>query len=129
MRRKNYHLKTYKSLVPSYHTHQLRVVIPTLNEAENLPHVLPYLPEWVDDVLLVDGGSSDNTVEVARQLWPSIRVIWQSGRGKGTALKDGFMAATGDIIVMMDADGDEPDGDSAFVAPGSGSGLWEGVAF
>jgi glycosyltransferase involved in cell wall biosynthesis len=79
--------------------------------------VLPYLPECIDEVILVDGGSSDNTVDVARQLWPSIRVIPQTGRGKGNALKDGFSAATGDIIVMMDADGStNPSEIPAFVA-------------
>jgi glycosyltransferase involved in cell wall biosynthesis len=93
------------------------VVIPALNEAENLPHVLPYLPEWIDEVLLVDGGSTDNTIEVAQQLWSSIKIIKQSGRGKGNALKEGFSAATGDIIVMMDADGStNPSEISAFVA-------------
>jgi glycosyltransferase involved in cell wall biosynthesis len=83
----------------------ISVVIPALNEAENLPHVLPYLPEWVDEVLLIDGGSTDNTTEIANQLWPGIKVLKQTGRGKGNALKEGFSAATGDIIVMMDADG------------------------
>lgn len=84
---------------------RISVVIPALNEAANLPHVLPYLPEWVDEVLLVDGGSTDETTGVARQLWPDLKIIRQSGRGKGNALKEGFCAATGDIIVMMDADG------------------------
>lgn len=84
---------------------RISVIIPTLNEAENLPHVLPYLPEWVDEVLLVDGRSKDNTVEVARQLIPSVKIIEQTGRGKGNALKEGFSAATGDIIVTLDADG------------------------
>ncbi len=84
---------------------RISVVIPTLNEAANLPHVLPYLPEWVDEVLLVDGGSTDETTKVAQQLWPDLKIIRQSGRGKGNALKEGFCAATGDIIVMMDADG------------------------
>ncbi len=64
------------------------VVIPALNEADNLPHVLPYLPDWVDEVLLVDGGSKDKTIEVAQTLWPGIKVIRQTGRGKGNALKD-----------------------------------------
>jgi glycosyltransferase involved in cell wall biosynthesis len=96
---------------------RVSVVIPALNEADNLPHVLPYLPEWVDEVILIDGGSKDNTVDVARQLWPSIRVLQQTGRGKGNALKDGFSAATGDIIVMMDADGStNPSEIPAFVA-------------
>ncbi len=93
------------------------VVIPALNEADNLPHVLPYLPDWVDEVLLVDGGSKDKTIEVAQTLWPGIKVIRQTGRGKGNALKDGFSAATGDIIVMMDADGStNPSEIPAFVA-------------
>jgi glycosyltransferase involved in cell wall biosynthesis len=81
------------------------VVIPAINEADNLPHVLPAIPNWVDEVLLVDGNSSDNTVTVARQLCPTIRIIRQEDRGKGAALRAGFAASTGDIIVMLDADG------------------------
>jgi glycosyltransferase involved in cell wall biosynthesis len=76
-----------------------------MNEARNLPHVLPSIPEWVTEVILVDGHSVDDTVEVARSIRPSIRVIPQEGRGKGAALRTGFDAATGDIIVMLDADG------------------------
>ena len=81
------------------------VVIPTLNEARNLPHVLPELPDIVSEVVLVDGGSKDNTVEVAKELRPDIHILRQTGRGKGNALAQGFAAATGDIIIMMDADG------------------------
>jgi glycosyltransferase involved in cell wall biosynthesis len=81
------------------------VVIPALNEAENLPYVLPLIPHWVDEVLLVDGHSTDNTVDVARQLRPDVRIVYQEGRGKGAALRSGFAAATGDIIIMLDADG------------------------
>jgi glycosyltransferase involved in cell wall biosynthesis len=67
-------------------------------------------------VLLVDGHSTDETVAVARQLWPEIRVITQEGRGKGAALRSGFAAATGDIIVMLDADGStDPSEIPAFV--------------
>lgn len=81
------------------------VVIPTLNEAKNLPHVLPELPDVVSEVVLVDGGSRDETIAVARELRPDIRILRQTGRGKGNALAEGFVASTGEIIVMMDADG------------------------
>nr|WP_221382383.1 glycosyltransferase family 2 protein [Actinoplanes polyasparticus] len=80
------------------------VIIPALNEALNLPHVLAALPA-VDEVILVDGGSTDDTVDVARRLMPGIRVVQQNRRGKGNALACGFAAATGDILVMIDADG------------------------
>ncbi len=81
------------------------VVIPTLNEAKNLPHVLPDLPDIVSEVVLVDGRSKDNTITVAKELRPDIHVVRQTGKGKGNALVEGFAASTGDIIVMMDADG------------------------
>jgi len=84
---------------------RVSVVIPTLNEAENLPHVLPRLPAGLHEVILVDGHSTDGTIEVARRLRPDVRVVAQSGRGKGNALAAGFAAATGDIFVMLDADG------------------------
>ena len=84
---------------------RVSVVIPTFNEALNLPHIMPRIPNWVHEVLLVDGHSSDDTVAVARALWPSVRIILQDGRGKGNALACGFGAAEGDIIVMLDADG------------------------
>ena len=81
------------------------VVIPAKNEARNLEHVFGTIPEWVHEIVLVDGKSIDDTVAVAQKLYPEIRVVHQEGRGKGDALQAGFAAATGDIIVMMDADG------------------------
>ncbi len=83
----------------------ISVVIPTYNEAENLPFVLPRIPEMVTEVILVDGRSTDNTVEVARQLRPDVKVIMETRRGKGVALRTGFEAASSDIIVMIDGDG------------------------
>src|SRR6266498_1518377 len=84
---------------------KISVVIPTLNEEKNLAHVLPKIQEWVDEIVLVDGHSTDQTIDVARELCPTVRVVMQEGRGKGAALRTGFAAATGDIIVMLDADG------------------------
>ena len=85
---------------------RVSVVVPTLNEAQNLPHVFARLRrEAIYEVVLVDGFSTDDTVEVAKQLWPGIRVVEQDRRGKGNALACGFAACTGDIIVMLDADG------------------------
>lgn len=81
------------------------VVIPALNEALNLPHVLPKIGAWVDEVILVDGLSTDRTQEVAQMLLPEIRIVHEHGPGKGAALRAGFEAAKGDIIVMLDGDG------------------------
>jgi glycosyltransferase involved in cell wall biosynthesis len=84
---------------------RVSVVIPALNEAENLPHVLPRIPGWVHEVLIVDGASTDGTSEVARRLRPEVRIIQQAGRGKGAALRTGFAHASGELVVMLDADG------------------------
>jgi glycosyltransferase involved in cell wall biosynthesis len=86
-------------------TATVSVVIPARNEARNLPHAFATMPQWVDEVILVDGQSTDDTIAVAQRLWPQVRVIRQAGRGKGDALLAGFAASTGDIIVTMDADG------------------------
>ena len=84
---------------------QVSVVIPTLNEAENLPYVFARLPEGLHEVIIVDGHSTDPTVAVARRLRPDARVLTQTGRGKGNALSTGFGVCTGDIVVTLDADG------------------------
>ena len=97
---------------------RVTVVIPTLNEATNLPHVFARLPEVVSELIIVDGHSIDDTVVVAKTLRPDSRVILQNRRGKGNALACGFAAATGDIIVMLDADGStDPAEIPQFIAP------------
>jgi glycosyltransferase involved in cell wall biosynthesis len=84
---------------------RVSVVMPTLNEAANLPHVLPRMPRWIHELILVDGLSTDETADVARRLYPEVRIITETRPGKGAALRAGFARATGDVIVMIDADG------------------------
>jgi glycosyltransferase involved in cell wall biosynthesis len=81
------------------------LVIPTLNEAKNLPWVLERVPAFVDEVILVDGLSTDDTVAVARAACPDVVVVHEDRHGKGVALRAGFAAASCDVIVMIDADG------------------------
>jgi glycosyltransferase involved in cell wall biosynthesis len=92
------------------------VVIPTLNEAANLPGVIPSIPEWIDEIVIVDGRSTDDTVDVALSLSPRVKIVLEPRPGKGVALRSGFDAASGDIVVMMDADGSmDPDEIGLFV--------------
>jgi glycosyltransferase involved in cell wall biosynthesis len=92
-----------------YQAPRVSVVIPALNEAQNLRHVLPLIPPVVTEIVLVDGHSTDDTIAVVQQLGPTIRppihIIKQTGKGKGDALRVGFAASVGDIIVTLDADG------------------------
>jgi glycosyltransferase involved in cell wall biosynthesis len=91
---------------------RVTVVIPALNEEDNLVHVLPRLPSGLHEVILVDDHCTDQTVRVARDLLPSIRIVENfKAKGKGNALQGGFAAATGDVIVMLDADGSEDPGE------------------
>ncbi|GAA3336147.1 hypothetical protein GCM10020358_07150 [Amorphoplanes nipponensis] len=80
------------------------VVIPALNEEHNLPLILENLPP-VDEVVVVDGRSRDDTVAVAREVRPDVVVVRQTRSGKGNALVCGFAASTGDIVVTLNADG------------------------
>ena len=100
------------------HRPTVTAVIPTLNEAKNLPHVLRKLPSGINEVIVVDGHSTDDTVRVAQTLRPDARVVLQDRKGKGNALACGFAAAHGDIIVTVDADGStDPEEIPAFIAP------------
>jgi len=92
-------------------TPSVSVVIPALNEARNIPHVFAQMPDDVYEVVLVDGLSVDDTVAIARELRPDVRVVAQTRQGKGNALACGFAVATGDIIAMVDADGSADPGE------------------
>ena len=97
---------------------RVTVLICTLNEATTISSVLSKVPRWVHEVLLVDGHSTDGTVDVARQSWSDIRVFHQAGKGKGDALRLGIQNASGDIIVTLDADGQtDPEEMPKFIEP------------
>ena len=96
---------------------KVSVVVPAMNEGKNIGRVLSELPDDLHEVILVDGNSKDDTIEAARAAYPDIRVTVQSGRGKGDAFRTGFSAVTGNLIVMLDADGSAmPSEIPAFVA-------------
>jgi glycosyltransferase involved in cell wall biosynthesis len=106
---------------------KITLIIPTLNEGENLTALLPQVARvpGLDEILLVDGHSKDNTVDIAKKLCPEIRVVYQDGKGKGNALRYGINAATGDIVITIDADGSMDPGEiPAFITP-----LLEGFDF
>ena len=97
---------------------KISVVICAKNEADNLPYVLPKIPQWVDEILLIDGNSSDHTVEVAKKLCPKIKVLLQPDTGKGNAIRYGIRESTGEIIVTLDADGStDPSEITNFINP------------
>jgi glycosyltransferase involved in cell wall biosynthesis len=101
------------------------IVLPALNEAKNIPHVFAQIPPEVHEIILVDGFSVDETVAIARQLRPDVRIVTQTRQGKGNALACGFAVATGEIIAMVDADGSADPGEiPRFVAA-----LLEGADF
>ena len=91
--------------VPDPGRAQVSVVVPTLNEERNIAWVLERMPACVGEVVVVDGFSTDRTLEVARATRPDVVIVNQRGQGKGAALRTGFETATGDYIVAIDADG------------------------
>lgn len=97
---------------------KITVLICTLNEEQNLPYVLPKIPEWVDEILIVDAHSTDNTVEVAKEIRPEVRVLYQPDKGKGNGLRYGIQQASGEIVVTLDADGStDPEEIPKFIKP------------
>lgn len=96
---------------------RLAVIIPALNEAAAIGRVLAAIPEWVDEVLVVDNGSTDATATVARK--QGARVIWEPQRGYGAACLAGINAlTTPDIVVFLDGDySDHPEEMDRLVDP------------
>lgn len=81
------------------------VVIPTINERLNIKEVIPKLPKFVDEIIIVDGCSTDGTIEEIRKYNKDAKIFVEKEKGKGAALRRGFKESSGDIVIMMDADG------------------------
>ena len=82
---------------------KISLVIPAHNEAEGLAHLLQDTPDYLDEIVIVDNNCTDDTAAVCRSF--GCRVVVEPKQGYGAALKAGFRAATGDLIMTMDADG------------------------
>jgi glycosyltransferase involved in cell wall biosynthesis len=89
-----------------YKSQSITVIIPCLNEEQGIERVLRAMPEFVDEVIVVDNASTDRTSEVALSL--GAKVIREDVRGYGRAYKRGFAAATGDLIITLDGDQSYP---------------------
>ncbi len=83
---------------------RVSLIVPTMNEAAGARSLLSDVPAWIDEVIVVDGPSTDGTLEVVGEVCPRSVRLSQNGEGKGGAIKEGLAAATGDIIVTMDGD-------------------------
>jgi glycosyltransferase involved in cell wall biosynthesis len=116
---------------PQWRTVVVSVVIPARNESRNIGWVLRRMPELVDEVVLVDGHSDDDTVAVARSVRPDVVVVSDNGLGKGEAMRTGAAASRGEFIVMMDADGSmDPAELQRFIEPlAKGSDFIKGSRF
>ena len=88
------------------HNKTISLIIPCYNEALALPHVLPLVPDFVDEVLIVDNNSTDETIAIAESF--GAKVVVEKRQGYGAAYKKGFSTATADVFVTLDGDGTYP---------------------
>jgi len=81
---------------------KVSVVIPTRNEEEGITDIINYCHPYADELIVIDGHSTDRTGTIAAEL--GARVILDSGKGKGAAIRQAIEEVSGDIIVFIDAD-------------------------
>ncbi len=113
----------------------LSIVIPAYNEAKRIPrtleHILSFLRKkgWKAEIIVVNDGSTDDTANVVKGfcvLHPSIYLIDnQVNAGKGSAIRDGVLRATGDVVLFTDADDSTPieDADKLLAAISDGADI------
>lgn len=89
-----------------YKGSKITVIIPCLNEEQGIERVLVRMPDFVDERIVVDNGSTDRTSDVAQRF--GARVIREDVRGYGRSYKTGLASATGDIIITLDGDHSYP---------------------
>ena len=89
-----------------YKGQSIAVIIPSLNEEQGVEKILRGMPDFVDEVIVVDNNSTDRTSEVAASL--GAKVIREDVRGYGRSYKRGFAGATSDLIVTLDGDHSYP---------------------
>lgn len=89
-----------------YKSWRITAIIPCLDEEKGIEQVLSDMPAWVDEVIVVDNGSTDRTADVAAAF--GAKVVREDVRGYGRAYKKGFRHAGGDVIVTLDGDQSYP---------------------
>jgi len=97
---------------PTTEVKSVSIVVPARNEAGHIKEIVDRLPIMArhQELIFVEGGSSDNTWDVIQETIASyegpllIRCMRQNGKGKGDAVRKGFEAATGDVLMILDAD-------------------------
>lgn len=88
-----------------HNNYSVSLIIPAMNESATLTSIIDSVPEYVDEIIVIDGRSKDNTFEIASNHPRVNKVLRQRSRGKGAALSLGFAVATCDLVAIIDADG------------------------
>ncbi len=88
-----------------HNNYSVSLIIPAMNESATLTSIIDSIPEYVDEIIVIDGRSKDNTFEIASNHPRVTKVLRQRSRGKGAALSLGFAVATCDLVAIIDADG------------------------